>query len=215
MQKPSTIDFKVLERRTMAEWGIETLSNLHDIGYNVWVTPKKTLGYESSTCGRGCDGGVCCGQGKGRFTVLPNRKGCIEEFEFEPKSVDWTPYFEMYWYTKDEIAMRIEEDNRFDDLIVIAMPASNYLVHQRYEILENMITAANAEDTRSLDVLNKQFEKTMPDIDVLPRTRVETEYDNCRQSCLLSCTMFVDDRDIAIAHAEKQFAKFVDPEGDS
>ena len=88
----------VKERLSVRDFGLEILDEIMQRGYRVIVSARRTLGYQSETCGKGCECDFCK-VGKGKNTVLPNRKGEIFEVYIPLEQNPNPPCIEeMVWY---------------------------------------------------------------------------------------------------------------------
>lgn len=83
-------------------------------------------------------------------------------------------------------------------------------IKKMYHILEEMVSSAIAGDREKLIKLNKSYEALVPKVYHNPTKPLESEYDNCRQSCVMSTTM-LNMRERFIADAKERFSKIPKP----
>lgn len=109
------------ERLTVRQFGLEVLDEIMQRGYRVIVSAGRTLGYQTED-GRGCECDFCK-VGKGKNTVLPNRKGEIFEIYIPPANIANEPLIErMVWFSRglddENISLTVDEEDRLEDLLV-------------------------------------------------------------------------------------------------
>lgn len=140
----NTIASKTKERQTVKDFDIRLLNKVLD-DYRVIISARKTLGYEP-TYGRDDD---WYKPGKGNATILPNRKGEIIQIDIPPKNATYKPYIEeMVWYTgkwkEENIKMIIEEEDRFEDLLVYRfLPRIYEIFDKKYRNLTFLFTISD------------------------------------------------------------------------
>lgn len=85
-------------------------------------------------------------------------------------------------------------------------------IKQMYHLLEEMVESAAKGDKEKVLELNISYETLVPKVYHDPRTPLDLEYENCRQSCVVSVTMFKDQHNKFVADAKERFSKISKPE---
>lgn len=80
-----------------------------------------------------------------------------------------------------------------------------------YQLLEEMIKNAEEGNTEKVLELNKLYNSLAPRIYHDPPTGLELEYDVCRQSCVMSLTMFKHDHKAVVLDSKQRFSKIPKP----
>jgi len=84
-------------------------------------------------------------------------------------------------------------------------------IRRMYHILEEMIDSAIKGDQERIRELNASYEALVPKVHHKSRKPLELEYDNCRQSCVMSVSM-PNMRERFISDAKERFSKIPKPE---
>ena len=79
-------------------------------------------------------------------------------------------------------------------------------IKQLHQLLEEMVKSATNGDKEKVLELNRRYEQLVPRAYHKPPTKLDLEYDNCRQSCVMSVTMLKDfnERLIETMRAQQQ-----------
>jgi len=84
-------------------------------------------------------------------------------------------------------------------------------IKQMYDILEEMVESAIKGDKDKVRELNNSYEDLVPKVYHDQLRPLELEYDNCRQSCVMSMSM-PNMRERFISDAKERFSKIAKPE---
>jgi len=79
-------------------------------------------------------------------------------------------------------------------------------------LLWEMIESAERNDRERMLQLNGMYEILALKAFSEPRTKLDYEYDNCRQSCVLSVTMLKKQHDESVSDAKSRFSRIPKPE---
>ena len=85
-------------------------------------------------------------------------------------------------------------------------------LNQMYQLLEEMVKNAEEGNTEKVRELNNLYESLVPQIYHDPPTGLELKYDRCRQSCVMSLTMFKHNYRAVVLDARKTFSKIPKPQ---
>ena len=83
-------------------------------------------------------------------------------------------------------------------------------IKKMYQVLEQMIESADREDKERVLTLNKLYEGLIPRVYHKPLTPLDLEYDNCRQSCVMSLQMR-NMRERLLSDAKERFSRIPKP----
>jgi len=83
-------------------------------------------------------------------------------------------------------------------------------IKEMYNLLERMVESAIRSDKEEVLELNTSYEALVPKVYHDPITALELDYDNCRQSCVMSVTM-PNMREKFVSDAKERFSKIPKP----
>jgi hypothetical protein len=83
-------------------------------------------------------------------------------------------------------------------------------IKKMYHILEEMVDRAIKGDKEKIKELDGSYEELVPGVYHRPLSPLDLEYDNCRQSCVMSVSM-PNMRERFISDAKKRFSKIPKP----
>jgi len=82
---------------------------------------------------------------------------------------------------------------------------------QMYQLLKQMVQSAEVGDKTKITQLNEAYEKLVSKVYHNPLTPLESRYDNCRHSCVMSVTMLNHMHKKLVANAKQRFARLPQP----